>query len=143
MRPRIIYIAGPYRAPHRIEVSENILAAKRIGAMVAETQAGYPVIPHANTDGDFGDLEVPDSFWLEATIELMRRCDGVIMLPTWRRSSGATEERIVALGLGLPVLDLEEDGFSEAIQRTRVEAFLGMFCDAHDAGADPVGGLHR
>lgn len=54
----------------------------------------YPVIPHANTAHPLFEKIQPYQFWIEGTIELMRRaCDAMILVPKWETSSGARQER--------------------------------------------------
>lgn len=87
---KLVYIAGPYRALTRLQVEQNIQHAIAWGMEVALAGA-YPVIPHANTPAVF-DGALPDSFFLEGTLELMRRCDAGLWIPGWEHSSGAREE---------------------------------------------------
>jgi hypothetical protein len=47
-----------------------------------------------------------DEYWLGATMELLRRCDTVLMLSGWSTSSGSKAEKEEALRLGLPILRL-------------------------------------
>lgn len=107
---RLVYIAGPYRAASAWEVACNIHRAREHGARVV-TLGAYPVIPHSNT-AHFDGLTDDEMFWLDGTLELMRRCDAVLLTEDWQRSSGARREREDALARGIPVfndaLELEE-----------------------------------
>jgi len=96
---KLIYIAGPYRGSCGWEIECNIQAARALGAKVVHAGA-YPVIPHSNTS-HFDGLAT-DKFWLAATLELLRRCDGVLFTEDWERSSGARAEHLEAKRLGLP-----------------------------------------
>lgn len=111
--PLLIYVAGPYRAPTAWQRDENIHRARRCGVEIARTGIAYPVIPHGNT-AHF-DGEAPDALWLEGTIALMKRCDGVVMIPGWRASAGARDERSVAFASSIPVLDLDGCGLDSAV----------------------------
>ena len=112
MTPRLIYIAGPYRAANAWEVEQNIRRAEAVGVEVAKLGA-YPVIPHTNTRGYFEHVQSDPNFWLESTLELMRRCDGVFLTPDWLRSTGARAEADEAVRLKLPIFrDLAELGFA-------------------------------
>lgn len=101
----IVYVAGPYRTNSEFGSTafgreKNIAAAREVGARLA--RAGHlPVIPHANT-AQFDGLNT-DEFFLEATLELMVRCDAVFLMPNWESSAGARAEKAEAEALGLPV----------------------------------------
>lgn len=97
---RVIYVCGRLRAATGWDVSRNIRAAEEIGFEVAKL-GGMPLIPHANTAVFSGTLT--DEFWLEGTMELLRRCDAVITVPNWPSSAGARAEVDEAKKLGLPV----------------------------------------
>jgi len=98
---KLVYIAGPYRATTRWEEEQNCRRAEEAGHEVVELGA-YPVIPHANTRPYFGDAQ-PSDFWLEGTLELMRRCDAVVLLPGWENSQGACAESDEAISVGIPI----------------------------------------
>ena len=105
MSPRlpVVYVAGPYRAHTRAQVSLNIQSARAIG-LIAIRNGWSAVIPHANTgDLDLHAPDIPDAFWLEATLELMRRCDAVVLAPGHDKSEGTQGEIAEALRLGIPV----------------------------------------
>ncbi len=106
---RVVYIAGPFRAPTSWGVAQNVRAAEVVGLLVANAGA-MPLIPHANT-AHF-DGEATGQFWLDGTMELMRRCDAVVLVPGWEGSVGACAEKAEADRLGLPVFayDLERLG---------------------------------
>jgi hypothetical protein len=113
----------------------NVHRAREVGVMLARLGA-YPVIPHSNT-AHF-DGEAPDELWLAGTLELMRRCDGVVLVGAWTKSSGALAERAEAERLGLPVCDF---AFLEAnLQWSSVFDFLDEVRNArarrHGAGAE-------
>jgi hypothetical protein len=58
---KLVYIAGPYRAPTTWDVDQNIHRAREIGAIVAGLGA-YPIIPHSNTAHMDGAAD--DVLWL-------------------------------------------------------------------------------
>jgi hypothetical protein len=99
---KLVYVAGPYRAPSAWEIEQNIQRARKLGAEVAKAGA-YPVIPHSNTS-HFDGL-ASDELWLGGTLELMRRCDAVIFAPDWGTSRGSRMERDEASRLSLPFFD--------------------------------------
>lgn len=97
---KVIYVAGPYRSQTEYGIVSNIREAEAVGIQV--WQAGYVALtPHLNTRL-FGGL-CPDGTWLRGGLELMRRCDGVILTSRWITSPGTLCEIAEALRLGLPV----------------------------------------
>lgn len=97
---QIVYIAGPFRAVTAWEIENNVRRAEEVGFLVAQAGA-MPLIPHANTRFFHGHQT--EQFWLDGTLELLRRCDALMLLPTWAQSSGARGEKAEAERLGLPV----------------------------------------
>lgn len=95
---KVIYVAGPFRGKTAWEVAENVRRAERLGYEVARLGL-MPLIPHANTAHFDGELTA--DFWLEGTMELLRRSDAVIFTPDWERSSGARAEEAEAKRLGI------------------------------------------
>ena len=102
MQP-LIYVAGPYRAATRDDIARNIDAARVIGISAAAL-GWFPVIPHANTAHMELDLpELGDDFWLRGTMEMMERCDAVVLVPGWQNSAGTLGEIARAYELRIPV----------------------------------------
>lgn len=98
---RVAYIAGPYRARTPLDILDNVQAAGRVA--LKYWNLGYAVIcPHKNTA--LFDGQAPDSVWLDGDLELIKRCDVVVMMSNWRKSSGATAEHEFALANGIEVI---------------------------------------
>lgn len=104
----LLYIAGPYRAETREGVDLNIQAARAVGLLAAR-KGWCPVIPHSMTANlDAIAPSIGDEFWLTATLEVMRRCDAVLLLPGWSQSSGTRAEYEEAVRLAIEVyLDVD------------------------------------
>jgi hypothetical protein len=98
--PRVAYIFGPYRAATEYGVLQNVRASENLAAQLWSMRC--PAIsPHMNT-GFFGGL-ASDQTWLDGTLELLRRCDYLVGLPGWSKSTGSIGEVREALRLGKPV----------------------------------------
>ena len=96
----VVYVAGPYRAPTIAGIRANIEAA-RVAAEVF-WRMGYAVIcPHLNSG--LMDGIVADEDFLEADLEILRRCDQIVMVPGWEQSAGARGELELARECGLVV----------------------------------------
>ena len=108
----LIYIAGPYRGKNAWQVEQNIRRAEEAGFMLAGLGA-IPVIPH--TMYRFWDGTLDDDFWLNATMEIMRRCDVVFMLRGWSNSKGAAAEMMEAERIGIPILFEHDESATESV----------------------------
>jgi len=87
---KLVYIAGPYRADTPSGIVANIRAAEAVA--IKYWQKGYAVIcPHKNTA--LFDGLCPDMTWLKGDLEILKRCDIIVMVKGWSKSSGAREER--------------------------------------------------
>lgn len=95
-----VYVAGPFKAATNELIEANIRRAEAMGLEVAKLGA-TPLIPHANTRAFHTVID--EAFMLEATKELMRRCDAVILCEGWQESAGTRDEMCEAHWLGLPV----------------------------------------
>ena len=96
---RLVYVAGPFRG----DVPRNVETALAWGRRVVRAGA-LAVVPHL-LGREFGPVRPDETWWLKAKLELLRRCDGVLLIPGWERSSGSVNERNEALRLNLPVFD--------------------------------------
>lgn len=103
---KVIYIAGPYRAPNAWEIEQNIRRAEALALEVWKLGA-VAICPHANTRYFQG--AAPDEVWLRGDLEILRRCDAVLLTPDWERSMGAREEVMRAHAECLPVLHSIEE----------------------------------
>lgn len=103
MSARLIYIAGPYRAADPWRVNLNVHRAECVATMVWEA-GHYALCPHANTR--HGSSRVTDAQYLAGTMEMMRRCDAVLVLPRYQESEGTLGEIADAEARGIPVMRL-------------------------------------
>lgn len=120
-----VYVAGPYRSKSREGVQMNIQSAMQVGKLAC-LKGWSPVVPHANT-AMLDELvpELGDQFWLDATMELMRRCDAVVLAPGWQRSEGVKGELNEADRLGIPIYRSEHElpyaaAFLEEMEADRI-----------------------
>jgi hypothetical protein len=95
-----VYIAGPFRGPSAWDIEENIRRAERLALEVWRMGAAA-LCPHTNTR--FFQGAADDAVWLAGDLELLARCDAVLMTHDWERSTGAKAEEAHAKALGLPV----------------------------------------
>lgn len=102
---KVCYIAGPYRADTHRGVVENIRAAEAVAIEV--WKLGYVALcPHMNS-ALFSGI-APEEVFLEGALELLRRCDMVVVVPGWERSTGTRAELDEAERRNIPVMYLED-----------------------------------
>ena len=98
----VVYCAGPFRASTPWGIEQNVRRAEEVGLEVAKAGA-VPLIPHAMYR--FFQNSLPDEFWLEGTLELLRRCDALVLTEGWEASTGSRGEVAEAKRLGIPVFE--------------------------------------
>lgn len=106
MKQKLIYVVGPFRASCAWEIEENIRRAERLALQVWQRGAAC-ICPHTNTRFFHGAAD--DSIWLRGDLEILSRCDGIILVPGWSQSAGSQAEVEYAYKLGLIVLYTLED----------------------------------
>ncbi len=107
-----LYIAGPMTGVLHLNFPLFNKTAAELRA------AGHEVVNPAEINAD------PLAAWTDCMkddITQLVRCDGVVLLPGWRASRGATLEEHIATALGLKVWELAgfvEDGLNEMREET-------------------------
>ncbi len=105
---KLAYVAGPYRSPTEYGIRQNIRRASDVALEL--WRAGYAVIcPHANTAGWGGAHGLDDQVWLDGDLEILKRCDLVVVLLGWQNSKGTVVEVKVANTEGIPVYFWDRD----------------------------------
>jgi hypothetical protein len=108
----LIYVAGPYsdwRGPWFVK--QKVRGAEWVAVKLM--QAGFAVIcPHTMTHNWDGTVDYQG--FIDRDLEIVKRCDAVMLLPGWRTSNGAQAEKAQADFHGIPVfesMDLLCDAF--------------------------------
>jgi nucleoside 2-deoxyribosyltransferase len=100
----IVYLAGPLRPKRDQTLEGNIQKACYVTLQL--WHQGYTVIcPHANSNLPYS-LAVKacsDERWLAGDLEILERCDAVIVLPEWEYSTGTLGEIAHAIDKNIPV----------------------------------------
>lgn len=97
---KVIYVAGPFRGANHWQIAENIRRAERLALEVWRMGAAA-ICPHANTAHFQG--AAPDEVWLEGNLELLRRCDAMVVTEGWQKSEGTKAEIFKANQWSKPV----------------------------------------
>lgn len=99
-----IYVAGPMTDLPDKNIPEFNRVADELRSM------NYRVENPASLDG-----VDPDATWqwiMRRGIEMLMRCNTVVLLPGWQRSRGATMEADIARTLGMDVYEWEDLGWA-------------------------------
>lgn len=93
----LLYIAGPYRG----DIDANITQARQVAIEV--WRAGHVALcPHLNTAHFEKDAHLDDEVYLAGDLDMLLRCDGVVLTPDWQKSTGARAEVDFARQHGIP-----------------------------------------
>ena len=105
---RLIYVSGPLTADTKGKTLGNIEAATQATRELMD--AGFAVIcPHLSYYLLTPNWNPSHDDWLRVDVEILRRCDAVLMLPGWLHSKGACMERAHAITHNIPdVTSIEE-----------------------------------
>lgn len=94
---KVIYVAGPFRAKNSWQMEQNIRLAEEVALKLWGLGAAV-ICPHANTR--FFQGYYPDGVWLLGDLEILDRCDGIVLCGDWQRSAGSVAEHAYAVTKG-------------------------------------------
>lgn len=99
----LVYVSGPYSAPTPEEVDANIERAAQLAVQL--WAKGHAVIcPHLNTAGfERRDPQIHYEAYIAVDLNMIARCDCLVLTADWQRSNGAHIERDYAKRLGIPI----------------------------------------
>lgn len=93
---KLVYIAGPYTAETHSLIEHNINVARTAAIWCAEHEIHY-FCPHLNTAHfEFWAPKVSRYFYYEMDLNILRRCDAILLLANWETSIGSRVEQEVA-----------------------------------------------
>jgi hypothetical protein len=95
----ILYISGPYTVG---DTKRNIIKARIIACELWEK--GFAVIcPHTNTGNFENYCEATYDQYLAGDLEILSKCNAIIMTPDWEISNGAKIEHELAIQMDIPI----------------------------------------
>lgn len=100
MNMPVVYVAGPFRSSTPWGIECNVRRAEEV-ALIVWRMGAAALCPHTNTR--FFDGAAPGELFVEGTLELMRRCDAVVVLANYDSSKGTKGEIAEAVRLGKDV----------------------------------------
>jgi hypothetical protein len=94
----LVYVSGKYTG----EIDANITAARKVAIELWNT--GHAVIcPHLNTAHFEIDCAAHYDQYIAGDLNMISRCDALVMVPGWEDSKGANIEKEYAESLKIPV----------------------------------------
>jgi hypothetical protein len=103
---RLLYVAGPFRGVSQWDQEQNTRRAEEVSLELWRMGAAV-VCPHCNTR--FFQGAAPDEVWLQGDLEILDRCDAVVLVPNWERSTGTKAEVAHADLHNIPVFQWDRD----------------------------------
>lgn len=117
---KVIYISGPYTAATHSLIHANIMAAREVAIKVWELGAAAEC-PHLNTFHFEIDAKLSYDEYMEGDFAILKKCDGILMMPTWKASKGANLEHNFAIEHGVPLF-YSPDALERWLKRTEAGA---------------------
>lgn len=97
---KTLYISHPFTGNEK----DNAIDAERIRKDLQERYSGICFI---NPLSMFGGAETDYCLSLALALEVLSRCDGIIMYPGWQESGGCRAEKAFAMREGMEIYNLE------------------------------------
>lgn len=95
-----VYVSGPITPRDGFTLEQNVAQAIRVFCELLGR--GIPAFcPHLTAS----ELGIDYATWMAYDLAVVARCTHVLMLPRWRSSPGAVQERTFALSRGILVLE--------------------------------------
>jgi len=102
----VIYVAGPYTAKNDFERLRNIQKAEEVNWRLWQMGA-YAICPHKITAFYSGLCD--EETFIDGGLEILRRCDAVVLIEGWEQSGGTLGEIREAMDLDIPVYEGVDD----------------------------------
>jgi nucleoside 2-deoxyribosyltransferase len=102
---KVVYLAGPYTLGNN---NHNTRRACDLGDVLIDLGI-YPLIPHMSHLWDsISPREYPPEFWYHYDLQLLKKCDAMVVMPGSEESRGVALERDFANEHSIPVYDWSE-----------------------------------
>jgi hypothetical protein len=128
----LIYVAGKYTG----DVDANIAAARKVA--IALWEKGHAVIcPHLNSAHMEQDCKATWQDYLDGDLNMIARCDALVMVENWGNSPGAVMEHKYAESLGVPIYyapnlpDLHPTEYKSPVQCQAFREVIGKMYRTH------------
>jgi nucleoside 2-deoxyribosyltransferase len=107
-RVPLVYVAGPFTGKSAWEMEKNIRVAERVALDIWATKKLAAICPHTMNRFFQGARGLTFEDWMRGDLEIVDRCDAVVLCPGWSNSRGTMAEKAAAERKGILVVDVRE-----------------------------------
>lgn len=102
MKPKVVYVAGPYEAKTAWLRELNVRQAEQVGIELA-AHGIFPIIPHTISRFWYGEISGDEAMRMD--FNAITVVDAVVLVRGWEISRGTCAEILHAARLGKPIFD--------------------------------------
>lgn len=100
---KIVYIAGPYIGDGSYNnIEKNIVKAEKYAIYLANKGVGF-FCPHLNSRHFEIKSKASEEFYVKLDIQILKKCDVLMVIPEWRKSKGVRKEIKIANDNCIPI----------------------------------------
>lgn len=103
IRGKVVYVAGKYTGETRNEQRLNVHRAENLAMRLWMAGALGVICPHKNSE-NFDDI-VPYETFILGYVEILKRCDVMVLMKDWDGSNGVRFEIATARLYNIPVIE--------------------------------------
>ena len=94
MKKEVVFVSGPFRGKNTWDTEQKIRRAEELSFEVWKlNEEGLDVaVICSHTNSRFFDKTIDDEYFLDAYLEILKRCDVMLVTPDWKSSEGARAE---------------------------------------------------
>jgi hypothetical protein len=104
---KTVYVGGPFRGKNHWDIEQNVRRAEQMALGIWATKRAAALCPHTMCRYYQGALE--DEVWEIGLLELMKRCDALLLVDGWENSEGTLAEIKLAKECGIPIFESFND----------------------------------
>jgi hypothetical protein len=103
----LVYIAGAYSGANLAQITRHVDESRTVALDLAARRIPFlsTVLQTAHFELLLGRRDPGYDHWIDVSLEVLKRCDAIFLVPNWKDSPGANREVHFARELGIPVFE--------------------------------------